>query len=62
MTRQLPLSDRARAFYSALLLLSCAAQANATDSYDPATKVLTIPTLAIGGATNSNVILTLTGL
>ncbi len=53
---------RARAVSSALLLLSMAAQAHATDSYNPATRVLTIPTLAIGSATYSNVILTVAGI
>jgi uncharacterized repeat protein (TIGR03803 family) len=52
----------ARAFYTAMLLLSCAAQASAPDGYNPATKALTMPTLAIGSASYSNVIVTVGGI
>jgi 6-phosphogluconolactonase (cycloisomerase 2 family) len=49
------MNQYARASFSAMLLLIGAAQARATDSYDPATMVLTMPTLAIGSASYSNV-------
>ncbi len=52
------LIHRARLACFGWLLLTCMAQANATDSYNPATKVLSIPTLAIGGASYTNVSLT----
>jgi 6-phosphogluconolactonase len=58
----LSLSIRVRVLCLAVLLLICATQANATDSYNPADKVLTIPTLAIGSATYSNVILTVNAI
>jgi hypothetical protein len=36
---------------TALLLLACATAAYGTDSYNPANKHLTMPSVAIGGAT-----------
>jgi hypothetical protein len=42
--------------FSAVLLLCCATAAHAADTYNPATKQLSIPALGIGSASYSNVV------
>jgi uncharacterized repeat protein (TIGR03803 family) len=49
---------RDQAYACGVLALACAAAVNAADIYDPATGSLTIPALAIGPASYSNVIVT----
>ena len=41
---------------SALLLLACATAAYGADSYNPANKHLTMPSVAIGGTTYSDMV------
>jgi hypothetical protein len=47
-----------RSLITALLLLACTAGAWATDTYSPANHQLTIPTVAIGNATYSSMVVT----
>ena len=47
-----------RSLTSALLLLTCAAAAQGADSYNPSNKQLTIPSIAIGSTTYSNMVVT----
>lgn len=46
---------RQSSLITALLLAICAAGAHATDSYDPATKLVTMPSVVVGNATFSEV-------
>ena len=48
----------ARSLISALLLMVGAVQAHGSDTYDPATKQVTIPSIIIGNATYSNMVVT----
>ena len=45
-----------------LLMLACAGAAYATDSYNPSNKQLTMPSVAIGSATYSNMVVTVGGI
>jgi uncharacterized repeat protein (TIGR03803 family) len=47
-----------QSFTAALLFLACTAAACATDSYNPSNKQLTIPSVAIGSAIYSNMVVT----
>ncbi len=58
MQYPLSLSHRVSALCTAVLLWIGAVPANATDSYDPATMVLSIPTLVIGSASYADVTVT----
>jgi hypothetical protein len=53
---------RARSLSAALLLLGCTATAYGTDSYIPATRQLRIPTITIGSAIYSNMVVTVGSL
>jgi hypothetical protein len=52
------LRHHAQSLTAALLFLVGAAAAYGADSYNPANKQLTIPTIAIGSATYSNMVVT----
>jgi hypothetical protein len=49
---------KARSVITALLILPCTAAAYGADTYNPSNHQLTIPTLAIGNGTYSNVVIT----
>ncbi len=55
------LRDQARSFTAALVFLLCNSVAWA-DTYNPATKQLSIPAVSVGGATFFNAVFTITGL
>ncbi len=48
----------ARPLMGALMLLVCAGEAHGTDSYNPSTNQLSIPSVAIGSASYSNMVVT----
>ena len=59
MHNAFPTYRYAQSFMAVLVLFACAFQAHGTDTYDIASHHLQIPTLRIGGATYSNVVLTI---
>ena len=49
---------QARALWSATVLLLCSSAAWAVDSYDTGTRRLTMPTVAVGAATFTDMVVT----
>src|ERR1700686_689683 len=56
------LRQRARTLFTAFLLLGCTATAWGADSYNPANRQLTIPTISIGSAVYRNMVVTVGSL
>lgn len=58
MRRTSSFRQHAQSFTAALLFVACTTTAYAADSYNPSNKQLTIPSVAIGSATYSNMVVT----